>query len=135
MAKNPKPGARKAKATAPKSAAKPKRHEDTSSYPALGRALMFLDNPKNVDKVVYSLYALCAGLFLADFLYKKKAYVEIEYFPGFYALYGFIMCALLVICAKMMRVVLKRPEDYYAPYDVESEKYPEEGLDRESHNG
>lgn len=108
--------------------------EDTSTYPALGRWMMFVDNPKNVDKIVYSLYILCAGLFLADFLYHKHTYVAIENIPGFYALYGFFMCAALVVCAKVMRIFLKRDEDYYAPYDVESEDYPEDGLDRESHN-
>lgn len=108
--------------------------EDTSTYPALGRWMMFVDNPKNVNKIVYGLCILCAGLFLADFLYHKHTYVAIEDIPGFYALYGFFMCAALVVCAKVMRIFLKRGEDYYAPYDVESEAYPEDGLDRESHN-
>ena len=112
-----------------------KHTEDTSDYPALGRALMFLDDKKNVMRVVYGLYILCAGLFLADFIYEKHGYLSIEDFPGFYALYGFFMCAALVICAKAMRVFLKRPEDYYAPTDVESEEYPEDGLDRRSHDG
>lgn len=116
-------------------AAVTKRKEDTSTYPALGRWLMFVDNPRNVDRIVYSLYALCAALFLADFVYDKHVYLDIEKVPGFYALYGFIMCAGLVICARMLRVVLMRPEDYYAPYDVESEDYPEDGLDKDAHGG
>lgn len=122
-------------AKAPANADLTPRKEDTASYPALGRWLMFLDNPRNVDRIVYSLYALCAGLFLADFAYEKHVYLDIEKVPGFYALYGFIMCAGLVICARMLRLVLMRPEDYYAPFDVESEAYPEDGLDKDAHSG
>ena len=109
--------------------------DDPARFPALGRALLFLDDMKNVDRLVYGLYALCAVLFLADFAYHKHVYLAIEEFPGFYALYGFIMCAALVICAKGMRVILKRPEDYYAPKDVESEDYPEDQLEKVENDG
>ncbi len=108
--------------------------DDPANYPALGRWLMFLDKKKNVERIVYGLYALCAVLLLADFFYYKKVYLELERVPGFYAFYGFFMCAALVVCAKVMRLFLMRSEDYYAPYDVEAEEYPEEDLDRESVN-
>ncbi|MGO4916915.1 hypothetical protein [Pseudogemmobacter sp. W21_MBD1_M6] len=113
---------------------KPKRKEDTSGFPALGRALLWVDEKKNVQRICYALYFLCACLFLADFIYDKHTYVAIERVPGFYALYGFFMCAALVICAKALRVLLKRPEDFYAPHDIESEDYPEDQLERISHN-
>lgn len=106
-------------------------NDDPATYPALGRMLLFLDKRKNVDRIVYGLFVLCAGLFAADFFYHKYTYVAVEEFPGFYALYGFFMCAGLVVCARAMRVFLKRPEDYYAPKDIESEPYPEDGLSRE----
>jgi hypothetical protein len=32
---------------------------------------------------------------------------------GFYAVYGFAACVLLVLLAKQLRKLLKRPEDYY----------------------
>ncbi|PIB25986.1 hypothetical protein BFP76_13480 [Amylibacter kogurei] len=108
--------------------------DDPQSYPALGRWLMFVDNPRNVDRICYALYGLCAFLVVLDFFYYKKVYTTVEKIPGFYAIYGFVMCALLVICAKAMRKVLMRDETYYAPYDVESEEFPEHDLDRESHD-
>jgi len=104
--------------------------DDPETFPWLGRKLLFLDDMKNVDRIVIGLYVLCAGLFLADFFYKKKYYVGMENFPGFYAIYGFVMCAGLVVIARWMRTFLKRDETYYAPYDVEAEEYPESGLDR-----
>ena len=109
-------------------------NDDPKKFPWLGRKLLWLDNMRNVDRIVYTLYFTCAVLFLADFFYKKKTYLDLEDVPGFYAIYGFIMCAALVICARGMRVILMRNESFYAPDDVESEDYPEEGLDRETVN-
>ena len=107
------------------------QNDNPQNYPWLGRKLLWLDNMSNVSRIVYGLYGLCVLLFLADFLYKKKTYLAAENFPGFYALYGFFMCAGLVIGTKMMRRVLKRDEDYYSPNDVESEAHPEADLERE----
>lgn len=107
-----------------------KTPEDPKNFPALGRALLWVEKPGGVEKIVYALYAVCAALFAADFLYHKHTYLAIENFPGFYALYGFFMCAALVVCAKVMRVFLGRSEDYYAPKDVESEPFPEDPLEK-----
>lgn len=49
-------------------------------------------------------------------------------------IYGFIMCAALVICAKVMRVFLMRAETYYSPKDTESEMHPDHDLRKESVN-
>jgi hypothetical protein len=73
----------------------------------------WIDDPKNVDKIVYALYAVCALLFLIDPLIHKHGPFAIEYIWGFYALYGFVGCVFLVLAAKLMRVILMRPEDYY----------------------
>ena len=108
--------------------------DNPEKFPRLGRSLLWLDNMRNVDRIVYTLYFTCAALFLADFFYKKKTYLDLEDVPGFYAIYGFVMCAALVICARGMRLFLMRDETYYAPNDVESEDYPEEGLDQETVN-
>ncbi len=110
-------------------------NEDTSTFPALGRLFLWVDNPRNVNRFVIGLYVACAALFLADFFYHKHVYLAIEEFPGFYALYGFFMCAALVICAKGLRVILKRPEEYYQPHDVESEEHPEDQLEKVNHDG
>lgn len=104
--------------------------DNPETYPALGRALTWVDKPGSLKKIVNSFYVLCIGLFAADLFYHKHTYLWAEDIPGFYALYGFFMCAALVVCAKGMRLFLKRPEDYYAPKDVESEPFPEEELDR-----
>ncbi len=105
-------------------------NEDTSKFPVLGRVLAGIDSKRSVNLIVKGLYGLCALLFAADFIYEKHTTLAIEDIPGFYALYGFIMCAGLVIVARGMRTFLKRPEDYYAPKDIESEDYPIDQLEK-----
>lgn len=80
-----------------------------------GQRKYWLDDPKNVDRVVYGLYTLCALLVVPDVLhlYHKHVHFGFENFPGFHAWYGFASCVLLVLSAKLLRVGVKRDEDYY----------------------
>jgi hypothetical protein len=73
----------------------------------------WIDEPRNVNLIVYALYAVCALLVVIDPLVHKHGYFEIEHVWGFYAFYGFVGCVGLVLAAKLMRVILMRPEDYY----------------------
>lgn len=50
-----------------------KKHDDNpENYPALGRWLMFLDDPKVIKRIVHGIYVICAVLFAMDFFYYKK---------------------------------------------------------------
>lgn len=71
------------------------------------------DNKKNVQKVLYSLYLACAILLATDFFYPRHTIHPWEGLIGFYALYGFLGCVVLVLVAKAMRKVVMRKEDYY----------------------
>lgn len=73
----------------------------------------WLDEPRNVTRIVYALAALCALALLADFGYLKYPHFEVERWPGFYAVYGFGVSVSLVLAAKQLRKVLRRDEDYY----------------------
>jgi phosphatidylserine synthase len=73
----------------------------------------WLDEPGNVKKIIWALFAVCAALFLADTFYHKHSNFEAENFFGFYAIFGFVVCVALVLAAKGMRVFLMRSEDYY----------------------
>ena len=73
----------------------------------------WLDEPGNVKRIIWALFAVCAALFLADAFYHKHSYFEAENFFGFYAIFGFVVCVALVLAAKGMRVFLMRSEDYY----------------------
>ena len=78
------------------------------------------DNPRNVTRLLRSFYIICAILFVADFIVHRHSVHPWEDFSGFYAIYGFVACVLLVVIAKEMRKVLMRKENYY---DVKEKKY------------
>ena len=71
------------------------------------------DNPRNVRRVVYALFAICAVTFAADFFVERYVDHPWEALFGFYAVYGFVACVVLVLVAKEMRKVLMRKEDHY----------------------
>ena len=71
------------------------------------------DNPRNVRRVVYALFAICALTFAADFFVERHVDHPWEVLFGFYAVYGFVACVVLVLAAKEMRKVLMRKEDHY----------------------
>ena len=73
----------------------------------------WLDDPRNVNKLVYGVYAVCALLGLADFFYHKHTHFDIEKLPGFYGFFGLAAFTSLVYSAKGLRLILKRREDYY----------------------
>lgn len=82
-----------------------------------GEKRYWLDDPRNVDKIVWGLVAVCFGLFFADALYAKHGHFAVEHLFAFYAVFGFVMCVCLVMIAKWMRTFLMRDEDYYEPDD------------------
>lgn len=73
----------------------------------------WLDQPKNLTRVVWGLVVVCLLLFFADAFYHKHPHFEIEHLFGFYGVYGFFVCVALVLVAKSLRAILMRPEDYY----------------------
>ena len=73
----------------------------------------WLDNPRNVDRLVHGFYAVCGILLAIDVFVPKHGPFALEHVIGFYGLYGFVACVALVLIAKQLRRVLMRPEDYY----------------------
>ena len=73
----------------------------------------WIDNPKKVEFIVYTLYAICTALVIVDIWVPKHGPFAVEHWFGFYAFYGFIACVGLVVAAKGLRTILMRSEDYY----------------------
>ena len=71
------------------------------------------DNPRNVRRVVFGLVAVCVILAGLDLVLHRHVSHPWESMIGFYAVYGFVACVILVLLAKEMRKVLIRKEDYY----------------------
>lgn len=87
----------------------------------------WLDEPRNVTRIVYGLAVLCALALVADFFYAKHPHFAVERWPGFYAVYGFAVSMALVLTAKRLRRWLRRDEDYY---DNDDER-PDRDRDRD----
>jgi len=77
----------------------------------------WLDDPRNVRKIVYALVAVCVLLVLLDFFYDKHAHFEAENWFGFFGFFGFVGGVGLVLAAKELRRLVMRPEDYYGDDD------------------
>lgn len=73
----------------------------------------FFDNPANIKRVLRIFYACCVGLLLLDVVIHRHVVHSWEKLFGFYPLYGFVGCVILVLIAKWMRTFLMRDEDYY----------------------
>lgn len=71
------------------------------------------DDPRNVNRLFYLFYVLCGILVLADFVIHRHALHPMEHLPDFYPLWGFVGITVLVLVARVLRRLVKRPEDYY----------------------
>ncbi|MGE4635851.1 MAG: hypothetical protein AAEI92_10885 [Arenicellales bacterium] len=71
------------------------------------------DKPQNVRRVLWALVAVCIVTIGADFVYHRHIVHPWEGVWGFYAIYGFVACVVLVLVAKELRKLLMRAEDYY----------------------
>ncbi len=73
----------------------------------------WLDRPGNLQRLLRWFYVICALLFAADLVIHRHVVHPWENLFGFYGIFGFIACVVLVLAAKEMRKVLMRKEDYY----------------------
>jgi len=76
------------------------------------------DNPKNVKLLINILYLSCFVLFAMDLVIHRHTVHPWESFTGFYALYGFLACVILVLLARELRKLVMRDEDYYDNKDI-----------------
>jgi hypothetical protein len=73
----------------------------------------WLDDSRNVTRLVRGFYVVCALVVAFDVFVPKHGPFAIEHLFGFYAFYGLGACVALVLIAKALRKALMRPEDYY----------------------
>ncbi len=73
----------------------------------------FLDKPENVKRALRAFYAVCGALLALDFVILRHVSHAWEGIWGFYAIFGFAACVILVLIAKELRKVLMRDESYY----------------------
>lgn len=70
------------------------------------------------------LWITCGLSIVAEFFIHRHPHFEVDGIFAFYAIMGFVGCALMILGAKGLGYVLKRKEDYYG--DEEETTLPED---------
>ena len=77
----------------------------------------WLDDPRNVRRLWRGFVAVLALTVLAEVFVPLHPHFGVEGWFGFNAWYGFGVCALMIVGAKALALVLKRRDTYYAADD------------------
>ena len=79
----------------------------------------WLARPSTIKLLWWVFSVVLAACVLAQLLLPIKGYFGVDGWFGFAAIFGFAACLLMVLVAKVLGFVLKRPQDYYRePDDV-----------------
>ena len=73
----------------------------------------FLTRPATIRRLWWLFSGLLIVTVLLQFAFPVKGYFGVDGWFGFGALYGFLSCLLMVLVAKALGTVLKRPRNYY----------------------
>jgi hypothetical protein len=77
----------------------------------------WLDDPRNVKRLWRGFLVVLVLTVLAEGLVTLHPHFAVESLFGFHAVFGFIGCALMILVAKALALLLKRPDTYYAQDD------------------
>ena len=73
----------------------------------------WLTRPETVRKLWRLFVAVLLVVVLAELLVPSEAHFDAERLFGFFAWFGFVACAVLIVLAKGFGVLLKRTDTYY----------------------
>ena len=77
----------------------------------------FFTRPRTIRALWLLFSALLALTVLAQLVFYVKGYFTVDGWFGFGAVFGFLSCLLMVLFAKALGMLLKRPNDYYREQD------------------
>lgn len=72
-----------------------------------------LEKPGTIKILWLLLCGICGLTVFAEFFIERPPHFTIDSFFGFFAVLGFTCCAVLIVIAKGIGLILKRKEDYY----------------------
>ena len=78
-----------------------------------GDSPSWFERPGNIKLMITLLCITCVGLVLADRSYEPHPHFPIESFFGFNAWFGFIAFVVIVFLGRLLRLIVRRDEDYY----------------------
>ena len=98
-------------------------------------SLHWLVRPATIRKLWYGFSAVLAVVVLAQVVIPVKGYFGVDGWFGFGAVYGFVACLLMVLVAKVLGVVLKRPQGYFRDPDDTEDSGKHERQAKENSDG
>jgi hypothetical protein len=91
----------------------------------------WFDHPSSRKLLWWVLWIICGLTLVAELFLHRHAYFSIDGWFGFYTALGFVGCALMILTAKGLGLLLKRKENYYGDTDEENVT-PEDNNDGHS---
>lgn len=77
----------------------------------------WLTRPRSIRILWRVFIAILAATVVAELFVKHESYFGIDGYFAFNAWFGFLACAVLIVFAKGLGALLKRPDDYYDERD------------------
>lgn len=74
----------------------------------------WFERPRNINGMITALAIICLGLVLADLFYTNPhPHFDLETSFGFQAWFGFVAFVVIVFLGRVLRLIVRRKEDYY----------------------
>lgn len=77
----------------------------------------WLDQPRNVKRLWRGFLLVLMLTVAAESLLDLHPHFEIDAIFGFNAWFGFAACAAMIVVAKALALLLKRPDNYYGQHN------------------
>lgn len=87
--------------------------DESPSRPAPPGPRHWLDEPRNVRLLWRGFLGVLALTVLAEFAVHLHPVFAIDAVFGFHAWFGLLACLAMIVGAKVLALVLKRPDSYY----------------------
>jgi hypothetical protein len=72
-----------------------------------------LEDPEFIKKMKYLLYFSILIFIVMGFFIDSHPHFQWEEIPAFFAIYGFLICVLIIFIGKAIGRFIQREEDYY----------------------
>jgi hypothetical protein len=73
----------------------------------------WLDEPRNVKRLWRGFLVVLALTVAAELVVHLHPHFAVDSIFGFHAWFGFAACAAMIVVAKALALLLKRPDSYY----------------------
>jgi hypothetical protein len=73
----------------------------------------WLEQPSTIRALWIAFAAILATTVAAEFVWHAHGFFVVDGIFAFNAWYGFAACVALIVLAKLLGMLIKRPDDYY----------------------